>query len=97
MSAPRESPSQRDWQMIGAASGIGCSVVVSLLVFIGGGVLIDRWLGIEPVGVLVGMVIGLIAAGYSLYELAVLGRSDKGVVRLDHAENDGDAHKHGDR
>src|SRR5690606_40958900 len=62
------SHSQRDWQAIGAASGIGCSVVVSLLLCIGGGVLLDRWLGTSPVMVLIGMVAGLIAAGYSLYE-----------------------------
>lgn len=91
MNAPRGSRSQRDWQAIGAASGIGCTVVVSLLVCIGGGILLDRWLGIEPIGVLVGMVLGLIAAAYSLYELAVLGQSDKGVVRLDRSDNNSDA------
>lgn len=76
--------------MIGAASGIGCSVAVSLLLCIGAGVFIDRWLGTEPIGVLIGLTLGLVAAGYSLYELAVLGRSDRGVVRLrkDEAKDD---------
>jgi hypothetical protein len=32
--------------------------------------------------VLLGMVAGMIAAGYALYELAVLGRPDKGLVKL---------------
>lgn len=91
MNGPRESRSQRDWQAIGAASGIGCSVVVSLLVCIGAGIFLDRWLGIEPIGVLVGMVLGLIAAGYSLYELAVLGQSDRGMVRLDRSDENSDA------
>lgn len=82
MENPLGSHSQKDWQAIGAASGIGCTIVVSLLVCIGGGVLLDRWLGTTPVMVLLGMVAGMIAAGYALYELAVLGQPDKGLVRL---------------
>ena len=82
MEDPLGSQSQKDWQAIGAASGIGCTIVVSLLVCIGGGVLLDRWLGTTPVMVLLGMVAGMIAAGYALYELAVLGRPDKGLVKL---------------
>jgi F0F1-type ATP synthase assembly protein I len=77
MGDPLGSHSQKDWQSIGAASGIGCTIVVSLLVCIGGGVLLDRWLDTTPV-----MVAVMIAAGYALYELAVLGRSDKGLVKL---------------
>lgn len=80
---------QRDWQQIGAASGIGCSVAVSLLLFIGGGVLVDRWLGTEPIGTLIGVALGLIAAGYSLYELAVMGRPDRGIVKLKRSDDDG--------
>jgi ATP synthase protein I len=69
MSFPQGPDSQRDWQMVGLASGLGCSVVASLLVCIGAGILIDRWLGTDPFGVLIGMVLGLVAAGYSFYEL----------------------------
>jgi ATP synthase protein I len=68
--------------MAGAASGIGCTVVVSLLVTIGGGILLDRWLGIEPIGVLSGVVLGLAAAGYSLYELTTLGNPDRGIITV---------------
>ncbi len=82
MGDPLGPHSQQDWQAIGAASGIGCTVVVSLLVCIGGGVLLDRWLGTAPVMVLLGIVAGMIAAGYALYELAVLGQPEKGLVRL---------------
>ena len=82
MEDPLGPHAQKDWQAIGAASGIGCTIVVSLLVCIGGGVLLDRWLGTTPVMVLLGMVAGMIAAGYSLYELAVLGQRDKGLVKL---------------
>lgn len=73
---------QRDWQAVGVASGLGCSVVVSLFLCIGVGVLLDRWLGTSPIFVLVGVAFGLATAGYSLYELAVLGMPDRGRIRL---------------
>jgi ATP synthase protein I len=88
---PLESRSQRDWRAVGAASGIGCTVVVSLLICIGGGILVDRWLGTEPLGVLIGVGLGLVAAGYSLYELAVLGDPDRGLVSVRKAAPDEDA------
>ena len=79
---PPRSTSQRDWRLAGAASGIGCTVVASVMITIGGGILLDRWLGIEPIGVLVGIALGLVAAGYSLYELSVLGDPDRGIVTV---------------
>ena len=88
---PLESRTQRDWRMAGAASGIGCTVVASLLICIGGGILLDRWLGIEPVGVLTGVALGLAAAGYSLYELTVLGSPGRGIVTVKKRDGDEDA------
>ena len=86
MGDPLRSQSQRDWQAIGAASGIGCTVVISLLVCIGGGIFLDQWLDTSPIMVLIGMVLGMIAAGYSLYELAVLGAPNRGLVKLDRSK-----------
>lgn len=86
---PLESRTRRDWRMAGAASGIGCTVVVSLLLTIGGGIFLDRWLGIEPVGVLSGVALGLAAAGYSLYELTMLGDPDRGIVTVKKKDGDG--------
>lgn len=57
--------------------GLGFSTVASLVVIIGGGILLDRWLDTTPVLTLVGVAIGLIAAGYQLWELALLGRPDR--------------------
>jgi ATP synthase protein I len=51
--------------------------VASLLVCIGAGILIDRWLGTDPFGVLIGMVLGLIAAGYSFYELIAVSNRNR--------------------
>ena len=72
------SPEQRaQLGAVGAATGLGCSVVVSLIVFIGGGVLLDRALGTAPVLTLVGVALGLLAAGYELYELTRVGIKDR--------------------
>ena len=78
MSIPQGPDAQRDWQMVGLASGLGCSVVASLLVCIGAGILVDRWLGTDPFGVLIGMVLGLVAAGYSFYELITVSDRKRG-------------------
>lgn len=56
--------------------------MVSLLLCIGGGIVLDRWLDTSPLFTLIGMALGLIAAGYTLYELAVLGSPTRGVVKL---------------
>ena len=79
---PLESQMRRDWRIVGAATGIGCTIVVSLLLCIGVGILMDRWLGIEPIGVLVGVALGLAASGYSLYELTVVGDPERGLVKV---------------
>lgn len=70
--------SRRDWQAVGVASGLGCSIVVSLFLCIGAGVLLDRWLGTSPILVLAGVALGLATAGYFLYELVVLDVPDRG-------------------
>jgi hypothetical protein len=72
----REQPASEKRAQLGAAgaaAGLGCSVVVSLLVFIGGGILLDGALETTPILTLIGVVIGLIAAGYQLYELTRIG------------------------
>ena len=61
----------------GAAAGLGCSVVVTLVVLIGGGVLLDRAVDTAPIFTLIGVVVGLVAAGYQLYELTRVGLRDR--------------------
>ncbi|WP_284057960.1 AtpZ/AtpI family protein [Thermalbibacter longus] len=80
-SGKRPLGTRRDWQTVGAATGLGCSVVTSLILCIGGGVLLDQWLGTEPVLTLIGVVLGLASAGYLLYELAVINQPEKGLLR----------------
>lgn len=64
---------QQDVRVIGVATGLGCSIVAALVLCIGGGVLLDRYFGTEPVLTLLGVVLGLIVAGYQLMELAKVG------------------------
>jgi len=72
------TPEQRhQLEAIGAASGLGCSIVATLLLFIGGGVLLDRQFGTSPLLTLIGLVVALVACGYQLYELTLVGRRDR--------------------
>lgn len=68
---------ERDMRAIGTAASLGFSLVTSLVVLIGGGVWLDSWRDTAPVFTLIGVALGLIAAGYQLYELALLGRPDR--------------------
>lgn len=61
----------------GAAAGLGCSIVVSVIFFIGGGIALDRVTDQSPVFTLIGVALALGAAGYQLYELSRVGRSDR--------------------
>jgi F0F1-type ATP synthase assembly protein I len=66
---------KQDVKVVGLATGLGCSVVASLVVFIAGGLLLDQWLDTSPVFTLIGVAIGLVGAGYQLWELVLV--SDK--------------------
>jgi F0F1-type ATP synthase assembly protein I len=75
----RQDPSPIDKKQVratGIAAGLGCSIVATVIVCIVGGVLLDREFGTEPWLTLTGVAIGIVAAGYQLYELATLDRAD---------------------
>lgn len=82
-------PDNEQLKATGAAVGLGCSIVVTLILFIGGGALLDTRLGTGPMWTLIGVAVALVAAGYELYELARVGRRDttagplgRGMARL---------------
>ena len=80
MSAPRNGPTPEDRAQLGAAgvaAGLGCSVVVTLVALIGGGVLLDGALDTSPIFTLIGVAAGLAAAGYQLWELTRVGLKDR--------------------
>ena len=57
----------------GMALQLGSTVVGSLLVFLGGGIWLDRRLGTSPWFLLIGLLVAFVAIGYALYELATIG------------------------
>lgn len=69
--------SGRDYQSIGLASTLGFGIAVSLALLVGGGVWLDTRLDSAPLWSLIGLVLGLISAGYQLYELVLASRKDK--------------------
>ena len=74
----RPTPEQRtQMEAAGIASGLGCSIVVTMILLIGGGALVDRQTGTAPIFLLIGVALGLLAAGYQLYELTLVGRKDR--------------------
>jgi hypothetical protein len=50
--------------------------VVTVVLFIAGGVFVDRKADTAPVFTLIGVALALTAAGYQLYELSRVGRKD---------------------
>ena len=70
-----QTPDNQELRVIGVATGLGCSVVVALILCIGGGVLLDRQFGTSPILTLLGVALGLATAGYQLWELAKVGNS----------------------
>jgi F0F1-type ATP synthase assembly protein I len=67
----------KDFRALGAVSGLGCSIVASLVIFIVGGIFLDQFLGTTPILTLIGVAVGLVAAGYQLYELTLINRKDR--------------------
>jgi F0F1-type ATP synthase assembly protein I len=68
---------ERDLRKIATASTLGFGVAVSLALLVGGGVWLDQRLDLAPVFTLIGLLLGLIAAGYQLYELTLVGQDDR--------------------
>ncbi len=62
-------------KVVGLATALAFGVVASLIVFIVLGIVLDRWLDTNPLFTLIGVAVGLIGAGYQLYELILV--SDK--------------------
>ena len=63
------------------AAEIGGTVLGSLLVFLGGGIWLDRRLGTSPIFLLIGLMLAFIAIGYALYQAATVGTRRPGRGR----------------
>lgn len=68
---------ERNYQTIGLAVTMGFGIAISLAVLVGGGVWLDIRLNSAPLWTIIGLALGLIAAGYQLYELVLASRKDR--------------------
>ena len=64
---PPSPPPPPNW---GLAFDIGIRLGVCVVVGLGGGLLLDNWLGTRPIFTLIGMVVGIAAAMYTLWNVA---------------------------
>ena len=48
---------------------VGYAVAIPLLIFTGGGVLLDKQFGTKPTYTLVGLIVGMVVSFFSLYQL----------------------------
>ena len=55
-------------RVLAIASQLGFSLAVPLVVFIVGGIFLDKKVGTSPLFLLIGIVFGFIGAGYGLYD-----------------------------
>lgn len=77
MQLPPSPVDNDDARAAGVAAGLGCSIVVSIIFCIVGGIFLDEWLDTSPWLTLAGVAMGLLAAAYQLYELAMLGQKNR--------------------
>jgi len=64
---PAPPTSAASW---GLVFDIGIRMGVSVAIGLGGGLLLDNWLGTRPIFTLIGMVLGIAAAMYTLWDVA---------------------------
>ena len=65
-----DGPAQTPPPNWGLAFDIGIRMGVSVAIGLGGGILLDNWLGTRPIFILIGMVLGIAAAMYTLWDVA---------------------------
>ena len=54
----------------GLVLDLGMRLGLSVVIGVGAGVLLDNWLGTRPIFILIGMLVGIGAAMYSIWEVA---------------------------
>ena len=60
----------RSSRSIGIAFDLGLRLGISVILGLGGGLLLDAWLGTSPIFTLIGMVLGIGAAMYTIWDVA---------------------------
>ena len=67
---PAAEPRPADW---GIAFDLGVRLGISVLLGVGGGLLLDSWLHTSPIFTLIGVVLGIGAAMYTIWDVARKG------------------------
>jgi F0F1-type ATP synthase assembly protein I len=65
------------WRAVALASQVGCSIAIPLIIFVAGGIWLDALLGIRPVFLVIGTLLGLTLGFFAIYELFTFKR-DRG-------------------
>jgi ATP synthase protein I len=66
-SQPPDEPRPANW---GIAFDLGLRLGISVILGLGGGLLLDGWLKTSPIFTLIGMVLGIGAAMYTIWHVA---------------------------
>jgi ATP synthase protein I len=72
MSEERRPPDRRWIRQLGVLSGVGLTLVICTVLGLAGGYYLDRWLGTQPVFLLVGLLFGIAAGFVNLFRAAGL-------------------------
>jgi ATP synthase protein I len=71
VSAAEPGQSNRRWiRQLGALSGVGLTLVISTVLGLWGGYVLDRWLGSAPWLMLVGLLLGIASGFVNLFRAA---------------------------
>ena len=62
-----DRPAKANW---GLALDLGLRLGISVILGVGGGLLLDGWLHSSPIFTLIGMVLGIGAAMYTIWDVA---------------------------
>jgi F0F1-type ATP synthase assembly protein I len=65
--APQQPATRPNW---GIAFDLGIRLGISVILGLGAGLLLDAWLRTTPIFILVGMVLGIGAAMYTIWDVA---------------------------
>jgi ATP synthase protein I len=65
-----ESSNQNRTAKMGIAFDLGIRLGASVAIGLGGGLLLDNWLNTSPIFTLIGMVLGIGAAMYTIWDVA---------------------------
>jgi F0F1-type ATP synthase assembly protein I len=57
-------------------SGLGCAFAAGVILFMAGGWLLDRWLGVLPVFTVIGALVGATLSTLSIYRRLQAGMED---------------------